>query len=60
MKKAKGIESGVPLPSLQKVTGFFNISIPDEVNYDVTLCQCYYCDKHKKKERAKTLMKLSR
>ncbi|KAL9954458.1 hypothetical protein ACROYT_G041999 [Oculina patagonica] len=59
-KKAKGIKPGVTLPSLQQVVGFFNISIPDDVNSDVTVCQCYYCDRHRKKERGKKLLKLSR
>ncbi|KAL9953854.1 hypothetical protein ACROYT_G041327 [Oculina patagonica] len=59
MKKAKGIKPGVALPSLQQVVGFFNISIPDDVNSDVTVCQCYYCDRHRKKERGKKLLKLS-
>ncbi|KAL9960061.1 hypothetical protein ACROYT_G033462 [Oculina patagonica] len=59
MKKANGSKPGVSLPSLQQVASFFNISIPD-VNSDVTVCQCYYCDKHRKKERGKTLLKLYR
>ncbi len=60
MKKANGsIKPGVSLPSLQQVASFYNISIPD-VNSDVTVCQCYYCDKHRKKERGKRLLKLYR
>ena len=59
MKQANGSKPGVSLPSLQQVASFFNISIPD-VDYDVTVCRCYYCDKHKKKERAKRLLKSSR
>ncbi|KAL9960033.1 hypothetical protein ACROYT_G033427 [Oculina patagonica] len=55
MKKANGSKPGVSLPSLQQLASFFNISIPD-VNSDVTICQCYYCDKHRKKEREKRLL----
>ena len=57
MKKAKGVKPDVSLPSMKQIANYFNIFIPD-VDYDVTVCQCYYCDKHMRRDRATRLLKL--